>query len=289
MRLATYSKNGHTQLGLVVGDGVVSLTQHLPNAPANMTELIQRWSVFAGAVRNLSERAPDAALTDIRLQAPIPHPGKILAIGLNYLDHIKESGAAVPEIQTWFAKAPSAANGPYDPVEIPSVSTKVDYEAELVFVIGKRARNVPRERAGEVIFGYCVGDDVTARDWQLRVSQWVLGKSFDTHAPFGPWITTSDETDGRDLDIRCLVNGEIRQSSNTRHLLFDCYAQVEHLTQVMTLEPGDLVFTGTTGGVGYARDPQTFLKEGDVVRIEIDKLGFIENKVVRGTREPMIR
>lgn len=288
MKLATFSKGGGDRLGLLIGDGLVSLSDHLEGAPATMIELIAAWDQFAPAVRSLQDRSPDVLLNDVRLRAPVPRPGKVLAIGLNYKDHIEETNSETPEFQTWFAKMPTAVNGPFDPIELPAVSTKLDYEAELVFVVGKRARNVPRERAKEVIFGYCVGDDVSVRDWQIRVSQWVLGKSFETHAPFGPWITTADETDATDLDIRCLVNGEVRQSSNTRHLLFDCYAQVEHLSQVMTLEPGDVIFTGTTSGVGHARNPQLFLKEGDVVRVEIEKLGFVENRVVRGPSETSI-
>ncbi|MEJ2459569.1 MAG: fumarylacetoacetate hydrolase family protein [Novosphingobium sp.] len=178
--------------------------------------------------------------------------------------------------------------GPYDPIELPVVSDDLDYEAELVMVIGRRARNVPQSRAHEVIFGYCAGNDVSVRDWQLRVSQWTIGKSFETHAPFGPWITTADEADGSDLDIRCLVNGEVRQSSNTKHLLFDCHAQVAFLSKVMTLEPGDVIFTGTPGGVGMGSQPPAYLEADDRVRVEIDKLGHIENRVVRGSQETTI-
>lgn len=288
MRLATYIQGGRSELGLVVGAGLVSITRHLPDAPADMIALIERWSDLAPAVAELAGRSPDAALAEVRLSAPIPRPGKILAIGLNYRDHAEEAKLPIPEHQIWFSKMPTAVNGPYDPIELPPVSTQLDYEAEMVMVIGKRARNVPRARAHEVIFGYCVGDDVSARDWQLRVTQWVLGKSFDTHAPFGPWITTADETDGIGLAIRCLVNGQTRQSSNTSNLLFDCLAQVEHLSQVMTLEPGDVIYTGTCGGVGAALNPPSYLKPGDVVRVEIDKLGYIENRVAPGASEVAI-
>jgi 2-keto-4-pentenoate hydratase/2-oxohepta-3-ene-1,7-dioic acid hydratase in catechol pathway len=159
------------------------------------------------------------------------------------------------------------------------VSAFVDYEAELVAVIGNWGRHIPAERAVEHIFGYCVGNDVTERLWQHRTPQWALGESFDTHAPIGPWINTTDAvTDVHDLDIRCSVNGELRQSSNTRHLIFNVFQQVEHLSHAMTLEPGDLIFTGTPGGVGAAMDPRQFLKEGDVVRCEISGLGYVENR-----------
>jgi 2-keto-4-pentenoate hydratase/2-oxohepta-3-ene-1,7-dioic acid hydratase in catechol pathway len=279
MKLATYRGVDGDRLGLVVGTGLVSLADHLPEAPRQMVELIARWEEFRDRVAALQSRAPDVRLDQVRLRAPIPRPGKIMAIGLNYKDHIEETNSETPPFQTWFSKAATSANGPYDRIALPAASERLDYEAELVAVIGKRVRGVTREQAKAAIFGYCVGDDVSVRDWQIRVSQWVVGKSFDTHAPFGPWITTADETDARDLDIRCLVNGEVRQASNTAQLLFDCYAQVEHLSQAMTLEPGDVLFTGTPSGVGHARQPQVFLRAGDVVRIEIDKLGHIENKV----------
>lgn len=288
MQLATYSMDCKDQLGLVVSNGIVSISKHLQGAPANMIELIRRWSEFAGPISELRHRRPDAQLSEVSLQAPVPRPGKILAIGLNYKDHIEETNMQTPEHQTWFAKMPTSANGPFDPVELPVVSDSLDYEAELVMVIGRRARNVPRSRAHEVVFGFCVGNDVSVREWQLRVTQWVIGKSFETHAPFGPWITTADETDVNDLGIRCLVNGQVRQSSNTKHLLFDCLAQVEHLSKVMTLEPGDVIFTGTPSGVGLSYQPPAYLKAGDLVRVEIDTLGHIENRVVQGSSETVI-
>jgi 2-keto-4-pentenoate hydratase/2-oxohepta-3-ene-1,7-dioic acid hydratase in catechol pathway len=207
----------------------------------------------------------------------VPRPGKIFAIGLNYADHIAESKAETPACQVWFAKAVTAINGPNDPIEIARAGPFVDYEVELVVVIGKRGRNISRGEASTHVFGYCVGNDVTERAWQHRTSQWSLGKSFDTHAPIGPWITTADEIgDPHGLSVRCFVNGEKRQDSNTRHLVFTVWDQIEHLSQAMTLEPGDLIFTGTPGGVGAAMDPRQFLKPGDTVRCEIDRLGAIE-------------
>jgi 2-keto-4-pentenoate hydratase/2-oxohepta-3-ene-1,7-dioic acid hydratase in catechol pathway len=171
--------------------------------------------------------------------------------------------------------------GPYDPVHLPRVSSALDYEGELAFVIGKRCRHVPRARAHEVIAGFCVHDDVSVRDWQLRVPTWTMGKSFDTHGPLGPWLTTSDEVgDPHALSIRTLVNGEVRQSSNTKELIFDCYTLVEHITTAFTLEVGDVIATGTPGGVGIGMKPPRMLVAGDVVRIEIQNLGFIQNEVV---------
>ncbi len=200
-----------------------------------------------------------------------------MAIGLNYADHVKETGREMPKEQVWFCKQPTAVNGPFDPIQIPKVSTSVDWEAEMVVVIGKGGRHITKDAAPDQVFGYCCGNDVSARDWQNKTPQWILGKSFDTHAPFGPWITTADEVgDPHTLDIKCVVNGETRQSSNTCNLIFKVWDQLAELSKVMTLEPGDLIFTGTAGGVGMAMKPPLFLKDGDRVRVEIEKLGAIE-------------
>jgi len=175
---------------------------------------------------------------------------------------------------------PTAANGPYDPVDRPKVSEQLDYEAELVVVIGMRCRHVSETDAAGAIFGYCVGNDFSVRDWQWRTPQWMIGKSFDTHAPFGPAIVTADEIgDAPKLRIRAFVNGETLQDSNTGNLIFPVAAMIAHLSQVMTLEPGDIIFTGTPSGVGAMRKPPLWLKPGDIVRVEIEKLGHIENKV----------
>jgi 2-keto-4-pentenoate hydratase/2-oxohepta-3-ene-1,7-dioic acid hydratase in catechol pathway len=279
MKLATYRLgDGPSELGVVIdGDRLAPLG---PIA-TDMIDLIARWGALAGEVRGIAATAAEAvALTDVHLLAPVPRPGKIMAIGLNYADHIEETGMARPERQIWFSKQTNAVNGPFDAVQIPRVSAFVDYEAELVAIIGAGGRHITREAAPGAVFGYCVGDDVTARDWQNRTSQWVLGKSFDTHAPFGPWITTADEIgDPHGLGIRGLVNGQVRQNSNTRNLVFDLWAQLEELSQVMTLEAGDVIFTGTPGGVGLGMKPPRPLVAGDVVRIEIDGLGAIENAI----------
>jgi 2-keto-4-pentenoate hydratase/2-oxohepta-3-ene-1,7-dioic acid hydratase in catechol pathway len=279
MRLASFSVHGERMLGLVDRDSVSALTKRIPGLPGDMIGLISAWSDFAGAVAGARGHA-DYKLSDVKLHAPVGRPGKVLGIGLNYADHIAESGMKRPEHQMWFSKAVTAVTGPYDPIERPAVSTALDYEAELVFVVGKRCRHVPLERAASAIFGYCAGNDVSVRDWQMRTGQFTLGKSFDTHAPFGPYIVTPDEIDPRNLGIRSFVNGEKRQESNTKNLIFDCAAQVAHLSQAMTLEPGDVMFTGTPGGVGVAMKPPKFMKAGDRVRVEIDGIGFIESEVV---------
>ena len=279
MRLARFSVGGDPLLGLVEGNRVTTLSDRVPGLPKEMIELIAAWDRFAGRVEALRGKA-DYELSEVALLAPVARPGKVLGIGLNYADHIAEAGMKRPEHQMWFSKAVTAVAGPYDAIERPAVSTALDYEAELVFVVGKRCRHVPLAGASDAIFGYCAGNDVSVRDWQMRTGQFTIGKSFDTHAPFGPFIVTPDEIDPRNLGIRSFVNGEKRQDSNTKHLIFDCAAQVAHLTQAMTLEPGDVIFTGTPGGVGVAMKPPKFLKAGDRVRVEIDGIGFIENEVV---------
>jgi ureidoglycolate lyase len=282
MKLTTFSVAGDRRLGLVDGDRVSSLSDRIPGLPKEMIGLIGAWDEFSPKVAAVKPTG-DYKLSDVKLLAPVPRPGKVLGIGLNYADHIAEAGMKRPEHQLWFAKAVTAVNGPFEPILRPVVSTALDYEAELVFVVGKRCRHVPVERAYEAIFGYCAGNDVSVRDWQMRTGQFTLGKSFDTHAPFGPFIVTADEIDPRNLGIRTFVNGEKRQDSNTKHLIFDCAAQVAHLSQVMTLEPGDVMFTGTPGGVGVAMKPPRFLKASDRVRVEIDGIGAIESVVADET------
>jgi ureidoglycolate lyase len=277
MKLATFRRSGGpAALGVVVeNDRLVPLG----SIARDMIDLIARWGALEADARRLADAGRDAVLlSEVRLLAPLPRPGKIMAIGLNYADHIAETGAQTPPHQIWFSKQINAVTGPFDPVEIPRVSRFVDYEAEMVTIVGAGGRHISKEAAPAAVFGFCVGDDVSERFWQNRTAQWVLGKSFDTHAPFGPWITTADEVgDPHVLGIRGIVNGETRQSSNTSNLVFNVWDQLAELSQVMTLEPGDVIFTGTPGGVGAAMKPPRPLKAGDKVRIEIDRLGAIEN------------
>ena len=281
MKLATFSTadNPAPRLGVIREDQIVDLSA-VAGAPATMQEFLAGGEAAAAAAAG-AQAGTGVALAEVRLHAPVPNPGKVLAIGLNYGDHIAESGMEAPKFQVWFNKQHNCINDPYGDINLPAVSDKLDYEAELCLVIGKRCKHVPRERAHEVIAGYFCGDDVSVRDWQLRAQTFQIGKSFDTHGPIGPYLVTPDEVgDPHDLGIRCLVNGEVRQDSNTKHLIFDCFDAVEHLTQAFTLDPGDVLFMGTPAGVGMAMQPPRFLKEGDVVRVEIDKLGYIENRVV---------
>jgi 2-keto-4-pentenoate hydratase/2-oxohepta-3-ene-1,7-dioic acid hydratase in catechol pathway len=281
MKLAQFSKAGRNGLGWVREDGVIDLRERLPGELTTMVDLIERWKEVRPILQSLDAPKPDFQLQDVTFRAPISRPGKIMGIGLNYADHAAEAHMELPKDQLWFSKAVTAIADPFGVVHLPKVSDNLDYEAELILVIGNRCRHVSRSEAARAIFGYSIGNDVSVRDWQFKTSQFILGKSFDTHAPIGPWIVTADSIDANNLAIRCLVNGEERQSSNTRHFIFDGPAMVEHLSKVMTLEPGDIIFTGTPAGVGAVRKPPVWLKEGDHVRVEIEGIGHIENLIVR--------
>jgi 2-keto-4-pentenoate hydratase/2-oxohepta-3-ene-1,7-dioic acid hydratase in catechol pathway len=277
VKLATFTHNGSTRVGRVEGDKLIDLSAS--GLPTEMSALLAAGDSAMSSAKSASGNV--LALSEVELCAPVLRPPKILAIGLNYKDHIEETGLATPEFPMFFNKQSTSANGPYAPWHMPKVSDKLDYEGELAFIIGKRCRHVPRERAHEVIAGYCVSNDGSVRDWQMRAQTFTLGKSFDTHCPFGPFLVTADEVgDPHDLDLKTWVNGELRQNSNTKHLVFDCFEQIETLTQAFTLEPGDLILSGTPSGVGIGFKPKRFLKIGDVVRIEIQNLGFIENTVI---------
>ena len=286
MKIATYRANGNTGIGVVQDDRIIDLASC--GLPGDMMSLLKA-GIDVAAIESGLESGTSQALADVELLAPIPNPGKVLAIGLNYGDHIAETGMEAPKHQVWFNKQHNCINGPYAPINLPSVSPMLDYEAELCLVIGKTCKHVPRERAHEVIAGYFCGNDVSVRDWQMRAQTFQIGKSFDTHGPIGPYLVTPDEVgDPHDLAIRCLVNGEERQSSNTKHLIFDCFDAIEHLSQAFTLDVGDVLFMGTPSGVGVAMQPPSWLVEGDVVRVEIDKLGYIENTVVPEQAETRI-
>ncbi|MBJ7440211.1 MAG: fumarylacetoacetate hydrolase family protein [Sphingopyxis sp.] len=281
MKLARFTVDGRTRLGKVVGDQVIDISAAVPDVGGSMRLLLDQLDAVRGAIEAVD--APSFALAQVTLEAPIADPQKYLAIGMNYQDHADEAAAAgkpVPTSQLWFNKQVSCINGPFSDIEVPSSAPDmVDYEAEMGVVIGKRCRHVSREDARSVIAGYCVVNDVTARDWQFRSPTFTLGKSFDTHGPIGPWITTDDEiADPHALTMTLELNGEVRQQSSTGKMIYDIYEQIAYLTEVMTLEPGDLIATGTPAGVGIAGN--RFMKEGDVVRVSIDGLGAIENRFV---------
>ncbi|MGV1824478.1 fumarylacetoacetate hydrolase family protein [Agrobacterium vitis] len=267
-----------------MGSEIIDLSSAAPECGSSMKALIEQLDELRPALEALD--GPSFGLADVQLAAPITDPRKFLAIGMNYRAHAEEAAAAgipTPKSQLWFNKQVTCINGPYDDVVLPSVSEKVDYEAELGFIIGKRCRHVKREDAQSVIAGYFVANDVTARDWQFRSPTYTLGKSFDTHGPIGPWITTADEVpDPHNLTLSLSLNGEERQRTSTGDMIYDIWDQISYLSTVMTLEPGDIIITGTPSNVGIATD--TFMKPGDVVRVEVNGLGSIENRFVAEER-----
>lgn len=282
MRIARFSYNNTTTIGVVKGDRVVELSRILPGAPDRVRDVLAGGrDLLARIEAGLAQAGDGHPLAEVRLEAPIPDPQKYLAIGMNYQDHADEAaraGVPVPKNQLWFNKQVSCITGPFDPIYKPRVENKMDYEGELGVVIGKRCRYVSLEQAAEVVGGYFVANDVTGREWQFQSPTFTLGKSFDSHGPTGPWITTADEIDDpHALELRLFVNGELRQKQSTGKMIYNIWQQIHHLSQVMTLEPGDLIATGTCANVGIALGK--FLQPGDVVRVEIDKLGHIENTV----------
>jgi 2-keto-4-pentenoate hydratase/2-oxohepta-3-ene-1,7-dioic acid hydratase in catechol pathway len=267
MKLITFTHKNKQQIGAVDGKYVIPIDN---NGPDNLIDFFSADNVVK---QRLQERVASdkhrLPLKDINLEAPIPRPPKFFGVGLNYADHIEETGMERPEYPTIFNKQSTCVIGPGAAIHRPRVSDKLDYEGEFGVVIGKRCRHVPKDRAREVIAGYTICNDVSVRDWQVRTPTWTLGKSFDTHGPIGPWIVTTDEiTDPHNLDIKTWVNEELRQSSNTKHLIFNCDYLVEYLSTV------------TSSGVGVKMKPRGYMKAGDVVRIEIEKIGVLENPII---------
>ncbi len=279
MRLARFSDGGPARIGKVVGEHVIDLSG-VGEVGGSMRHLIENLHQLRGAIDEVE--GPLIPLADIRLEAPINDPQKFLAIGMNYREHMKEAEAAgvpIPTSQLWFNKQVSCITGPYNGIELPRISDKLDYECELGVVIGKRCRHVEAADARSVIAGYLICNDVSVRDWQMKSPTFTLGKSFDTHGPIGPWIVTDDEiADPMALEMRLTVNGDERQRTSTSDMVYGIYEQIAYLSSVMTLEPGDILATGTPSGVGGPKG--LFLKTDDVVRIEIEGLGAIENRVI---------
>jgi 2-keto-4-pentenoate hydratase/2-oxohepta-3-ene-1,7-dioic acid hydratase in catechol pathway len=220
-------------------------------------------------------------VSHVKILAPVPRPPKLICVGLNYRDHAAESRSEIPKVPTIFSKFPSVVIGPGDPIVLPKASRKPDYEAEFAFVIGQGGRHIPADRAMDHVLGYTIVNDVSARDFQTATTQWLMGKTFDTFAPMGPWIVTKDEIpDPHALDIALEIGGEILQSSNTRELVFGIPKLIEYASTVVTLEPGDVVATGTPAGVGFARKPPRWLKPGEEVVIRISGIGELRNPVI---------
>lgn len=282
MKLATFSHGGRHKIGLVEGDLIADLSgQHA--APLGLRELLQRGEGLDWA-RRAAVHAPRFPLAEVRLCAPIPDPQKFLALGGNYGSHLEEAarhGLVRGPGQVWFNKQVTCVCGPHDDVFLPRASGQLDYEGELGVVIGTPCRHVRAEDAMQFVAGYVVVNDISVRDWQLRSPTHTLGKSFDTHGPLGPWLVTRDEiSDPHDLHLRTWVNGELRQQGHTAEMIHRIEEMVAELSAAVTLCPGDILTTGSPAGVGALMDPPRYLRAGDVVRVEIEGIGSIENRVV---------
>ncbi|MBI3076400.1 MAG: fumarylacetoacetate hydrolase family protein [Deltaproteobacteria bacterium] len=314
MRLVTFTQLGETRLGALLGEHVVDLNRAYgallrdrsavrPEAlaeavlPADMRglldgeekgmsaahaalEFVTQRLTAQGSARELRRTGIIRDLKDVALRAPILNPRKLILLGLNYRDHAEEAKMKLPEVPILFNKYNNAIIGPGEPIVIPRATSRVDYEAELAFVIGRRGKEVPREQAYEYVAGYMCLNDVSGRDYQMATTQWMVGKTFDTFCPMGPHLVTRDEVpDPHVLDIKCVVNGEVMQHSNTKYLIFGVPEIIEYISTVFTIEPGDVVATGTPGGVGFVRKPPRWLKPGEQVRVEVEGVGILENPV----------
>jgi acylpyruvate hydrolase len=284
MKLVTFSLENKTRIGLWLGQSILDLAQAQPALPITMLEFLAAGRPALELARQaLSDPQPGALIpaASVTLLAPIPRPGKLICMGHNYLDHTATVPGKLPEYPELFLKASSAVIGPGQPVVIPPASPYIDYEAEFCFVIGSRAQRVSEADAMQHVIGYTLLNDVTARDYTKRATQWMLGKSFDTFAPLGPYLVTKDEVpDPHQLELSITVNGEERQHSNTRNLIFTIPFLVSYISQVMTLEPGDVVSTGTPSGSGAGRKPPIFLQSGDEMRISVERVGELYTPVV---------
>ena len=299
MKLVTYKADNQTErLGALVEQGVMDLQEaarssRLSAEPfAGMVTFLSGGESLRRQAQQLLAAAPRSKvfpLKALKLLPPVPHPGKIVAVGLNYRDHAMESGAAqAPKVPILFAKFPNSISGPEDPIVIPAGNPNVDWEAELAVVIGRKGKGISAEHADEYIGGYMPLNDVSAREWQFGDKQWVRGKSPDTFCPTGPYLTTLDEiSDVHALRICSRVNGTTMQDSSTSKLIFQVSQLVEFISAAITLEPGDIVATGTPEGVGAFRKPPIYLKAGDVVEIEIERLGVLRNPVVAARTQPL--
>jgi 2-keto-4-pentenoate hydratase/2-oxohepta-3-ene-1,7-dioic acid hydratase in catechol pathway len=280
MRLVNFKKENRIEFG-IERDGFV---RSLANAGYKSdAEFFAAGAKALDAAWDLAARtnAEQFRMQDVQLLAPVLKPGKILCVGLNYRDHAIESKMAIPEVPAVFLKLPNAVTGPGAEIVLPRNSTQPDYEAELAAVIGRGGRNIRREDWKQHVLGYTILNDVSARDVQLATSQWTLGKSFDTFAPMGPAIVTTDEIDDpHTLDIQLSINGEVLQHSNTRHLIFKIPDLIAYISSVIPLEPGDVISTGTPAGAGLGQSPQRWLKPGEEIVIKIDRVGELRNRTV---------
>jgi 2-keto-4-pentenoate hydratase/2-oxohepta-3-ene-1,7-dioic acid hydratase in catechol pathway len=287
MKLATLATPAGDRVVGVAGTAAapqyVDLNAVDQSLPATLRELLAADDGLPRAAMALAIGTSQKKLVDGKLRAPVPDPGKVICIGLNYRDHAAESGMEPPPEPVVFSKFSSAVIGPEEAIRLPAVSAQVDYEAELVVVIGRRGYRIPRDKAFQHVAGYTNGHDVSARDWQIGRpgKQWLLGKTADTFAPLGPWLVTADEvSDPHDLSVILRLNGETMQQGTTKELIFGVDELIAYVSQLVTLEPGDVIFTGTPPGVGMGRKPPVWLKPGDVAEVEVEGLGVLRNPVV---------
>lgn len=285
MRLVAFDENGVAKLGVLEGDDVLDLASVSPALPSDLLAFVRGGSAARAAVADAVREArahPRKRLAELRLLPPIPRPGKIVCLGLNYVDHAAEGGHAKPDYPSFFLRCSTSLLAHGEPMLLPRVSDKLDYEAELVAVVGRSGRHVRKANALDYIAGYSCFNDGSIRDYQHRTAQWTIGKNFDGTGAFGPAFVTADELPpgGRELAIQSRLNGTVMQSANTRDMIFAVDETVELLTECMTLEPGDLIVMGTPGGVGHTRKPPIFMQAGDVIEIEIERIGVLRNEIV---------
>ena len=283
MKLVTYTSDRGPRVAAVAPHGLIDLNRIDSILPSCPKQLLAAWDELGPRAKAVVDSGKGVLHQSIELLPPIPDPEKIIGIGLNYSDHAEETGITVPDEPVIFSKFPTAVCADGQSIVLPRVSQKVDFEAELVVVIGRQGKRIPRGRAFSHVAAYTCGNDVSARDWQFDKpsGQWLLGKTFDGFAPFGPHLVTADElTDPGHLDIELRLNGQVMQKSNTERLIFPIDYLVEYVSAVCPLSPGDLIFTGTPAGVGFTRKPPVFLKPGDTVEVEIEQIGVLTNPVV---------
>lgn len=286
MHLASFRSRdgGAATAGIVDGTDVVAVRDLVGEAPGDMIGLIEQWPALKDRIAAALPEAPAAVrrpLASVSLLPPVPQPGKILCVGLNYALHAKEGGNPIPEYPAFFIRVQSSLVAPGAPVLRPRVSEKLDYECELTIVIGRTAHDVPEAEALDYVFGYTIMNDVSVRDYQRKSTQWTAGKNFDATGPLGPVIATADALPpgAHGLGIRTRLNGKVMQESDTSDMIFSVARTVSLLSEVMTLEPGDVIATGTPSGVGYARTPPVWMKAGDIVEVEVDGIGTLSNPV----------
>ena len=282
MRFTTFHHNGHDRLGLVDGDQVIDLNQAQPHIHPDLRLALKSGAdLFAAAQAALASTAERLPMAGLQLSPMIPEPGKIICLGLNYFDHAKEGGRNKPEYPWFFLRSASSLLSPNDEAILPKVSERLDYEAELAVVIGKSVKHATMENALDCVFGYSCFNDISVRDYQKKTPQWTIGKNFDKTGGFGPVLVSADELPAGaiDLKIQSRLNGKVMQEANTRDMIWGVAETITLLTECLTLEPGDVIIMGTPAGVGQARTPPVWMKAGDTVEIEIERIGVLRNTI----------